>query len=242
MLANNEIGTLQPARGDRPAVQGARRPAAHRRGAGGRQNPARRRGLQVDLLSLSAHKMYGPKGVGALYVRRRNPPVRLEPLFDGGGHERGLRSGTLPVPLIVGLGVACELCREEMPAEAERMRGLRDRLYAGLTEPLEDVSLNGHPDGGLPGNLNVSFAHVHGEALLMAPAEPGRQLRLGLHVGQRRAQLRAAALGIGDDLAHAQPPLRPGPLQHRGGDRLRHRRGGPRGRASASISPLRTRA
>ena len=124
--------------------------------------------MGVDLLSLSAHKMYGPKGVGALYVRRREPHVRLEPLIDGGGHERGLRSGTLPVPLIVGLGAACQLCGEEMSTEAERLRGLRDQLRQGILENLEGTFLNGDPTDRLPGNLNISFADVTGEALLMS--------------------------------------------------------------------------
>jgi cysteine desulfurase len=120
----------------------------------------------IDLLSLTAHKMYGPKGVGALYVRRRNPHVRLEPLFEGGGHERGLRAGTLPVPLIVGFGQACELNREAMAEESQRLLHLRERLRAGIMGGLTGVSLNGHPTDRLPGNLNLSFAGIHGEALL----------------------------------------------------------------------------
>src|SRR5262249_47872663 len=124
--------------------------------------------LGVDLLSLSAHKMYGPKGVGALYVRRQGPHVRLEPLFDGGGHERGMRSGTLPVPLVVGFGTACALSRQELPAEAALTRALRGRLREGIQQRLSDVSLNGHPTERLPGNLNLSFAYVQGEALMMA--------------------------------------------------------------------------
>src|SRR5262249_19789464 len=123
--------------------------------------------MGIDLCSLSAHKIYGPKGVGALYVRRRNPHVRLEPILDGGGHERGLRSGTLPVPLIVGFGAACELCRQERDAEAKRQTQLREKLRQGIMDHLEDVRLNGHPEERLPGNLNMSFAYIHGEALLM---------------------------------------------------------------------------
>src|SRR5581483_4804406 len=107
-------------------------------------------------------------GVGALYVRRRDPRVRLEPLLDGGGHEGGLRSGTLPVPLVVGLGRACELCREEMAGEAERLVRLRERLWAGIEGQLDETYLNGHPTERLPGNLNLSFAYVQGEALMMA--------------------------------------------------------------------------
>jgi cysteine desulfurase len=124
--------------------------------------------LQVDLLSLSGHKIYGPKGIGALFVRKRGKRVRLEPQIDGGGQESGLRSGTLPVPLIVGLGEACRLCQELMPQESQYLRRLRDRLWQGLQQQLEGVRLNGHPQHRLPNNLNVSFAGVKGEALLLA--------------------------------------------------------------------------
>lgn len=125
--------------------------------------------LGVDLLSISGHKIYGPKGVGALYVRKTRPRrIRLQPQIDGGGQERGLRSGTLNVPGIVGLGKACELCQRLWPEESVRLRGLRQRLYTGLTERLDDIYLNGHPEQRLPGNLNLSFAAVHGESLLMS--------------------------------------------------------------------------
>ena len=124
--------------------------------------------LGVDLASVSAHKLYGPKGVGALYVRRHDPHVRLVPLFEGGGHEQGLRSGTLPVPEIVGFGAACQICGSEREAEAERLLRLRERLREGIQSQLDDVLLNGHPLLRLPGNLNLSFAYVDGEALMMA--------------------------------------------------------------------------
>src|SRR5262249_17216761 len=123
--------------------------------------------LGADLLSLSAHKLYGPKGVGALYVRRVAPHVRLEPLLHGGGHEGRMRSGTLPVPNVVGFGKACELAQEEMPAEAERLVRLREKLRQGIMGPLEEVYLNGHPAERLPGNLNLSFAYVDGGALMI---------------------------------------------------------------------------
>ena len=126
------------------------------------------RALGVDLLSMSAHKVYGPKGTGALYVRRRDPRVVLDPILHGGGHERGLRSGTLNVPGIVGMGQALEIAASEMPGESVRLRGLRDRLHGRITERIEDVRLNGHPVERLPHNLNLSFAYVEGEALLMA--------------------------------------------------------------------------
>ena len=123
---------------------------------------------RVDLLSLSAHKLYGPKGTGALYVRRRDPQVRLAPLFDGGGHERGFRSGTLAVPLIVGLGEACRIAGEEMASDQARILGLRERLHHGLLERVSGLKLNGHPTDRLVGNLNLSFEGVDGEALMMA--------------------------------------------------------------------------
>ena len=146
--------------------------------------------MGIDLLSLSAHKMYGPKGVGALYVRRREPHVRLEPQIDGGGHERGLRSGTLPVPLIVGFGAACELCRSEMAEEAERLRALRERLRAGIQGQLEDMVLHGHPTERLPGNLNLGFAYIDSGRLDDEDAGRGGQLRVGVYVGQRGAEPR----------------------------------------------------
>src|ERR1700752_4709548 len=121
----------------------------------------------IDLLAISAHKIYGPKGVGALYVRRRNPRVQLSALIDGGGHERGMRSGTLNVPGIVGLGKACEVAQQEMPQEADRVRALRDRLKQGLEAKLDEVFINGSVEHRLPNNLNVSFANVDGEALLL---------------------------------------------------------------------------
>lgn len=125
--------------------------------------------LQVDLLSMSGHKIYGPKGVGALYVRKTRPKrIRLHAMIDGGGHERGFRSGTLNVPGIVGLGKACEMCQQQWPEESERLLGLRQRLYAGLTRHLDDIYLNGHAEQRLPGNLNMSFAYVQGESLLMS--------------------------------------------------------------------------
>jgi len=120
----------------------------------------------IDLLSLSGHKMYAPKGVGALYVRHGAPRIKIEPLFDGGRHERHLRSGTLPVPLIVALGAACVICEESMSEEAERLTALRERLWAGLQARLSGIHLNGPPQKRLPGNLNVSFEGVDGEALM----------------------------------------------------------------------------
>src|SRR5215471_9044753 len=121
----------------------------------------------IDIMSISGHKIYGPKGVGALYVRRKNPRVQLAAIIDGGGHERGMRSGTLNVPGIVGLGAACEIAQREMPEESVRLRKLRDRLRAGLEAKLDEVFINGSMEHRLPNNLNMSFAYVEGESLLM---------------------------------------------------------------------------
>lgn len=125
--------------------------------------------LRVDLMSISAHKIYGPKGIGALYVRKTHPErIRLHPMIDGGGQERGLRSGTANVPGIVGFGKACEVCQTQWEPEGIRLRGLRQRLHDGLTARIDDVVLNGHAEPRLPGNLNVSFASVQGESLLLS--------------------------------------------------------------------------
>lgn len=166
MAANNEVGTLNPVaeigrvcreRGV-PFHTDAVQAAPHL--------PLDVRELQADLLSLSAHKMYGPKGIGALFVRRGGRRIAIEPLIDGGGHERRLRSGTLPVPLIVGFGTAAELVGERRSQESARLKQLRDRLWDGLQRRLEGLHLNGHPEQRLPNNLNVSFEGVDGEALM----------------------------------------------------------------------------
>ena len=161
--------------------------------------------LQVDLLSLSGHKIYGPKGIGALYIRKTRPQrIRLQPLIDGGGHERGLRSGTLNVPGIVGLGKACELCQQLWPEESVRLRRLRQRLYEGLIKHLDEVYLNGHPERRVPGNLNLSFAYVEGESLLLSLKDvvalsSGSACTSDSH--EPSYVLRA--LGVEDALAHA---------------------------------------
>jgi cysteine desulfurase len=158
--------------------------------------------MHIDLLSLSAHKMYGPKGVGALYVRRK-PPVRLAPLFDGGGHERNMRSGTLPVPLVVGFGRACELSIAEMGAESCRLTTLRERLHRGLESRVEQITLNGHPTGRLPGNLNLSFAYVEGEALLMSMKHVAVSSGSACTSANPEPSYVLKAIGLSDDLAHA---------------------------------------
>ncbi len=146
--------------------------------------------------------MYGPKGVGALYVRRRDPRMRLEPQMDGGGQERGLRSGTSNVPGIVGFGVACELCKQEMANEAIRLTNLRERLRQGIQEQLSDVTLNGHPTQRLPGNLNLSFAHVKGEALLMSLKDVAVSSGSACTTASLEPSYVLKALGLEDELAH----------------------------------------
>jgi cysteine desulfurase len=171
--------------------------------------------MHIDLLSLTAHKIYGPKGIGALYVRSKAPRVRLSPIIDGGGHERGMRSGTLNVPGIVGLGKACELVREGLAGEARHELHLRERLREGLFSQLDEIYLNGHPTHRLPGNLNVSFAFVEGESLLMGlngsvhPIVASASLPpIAVSSGSActSATLEPSyilkALGVGDDLAH----------------------------------------
>jgi cysteine desulfurase len=156
----------------------------------------------IDLLAISAHKLYGPKGVGALYVRRRNPRVQLSAIIDGGGHERGMRSGTLNVPGIAGLGKACELCHQEMAQEAERLRGLRDRLRAGLEAKLDEVYINGSMEHRLPNNLNMSFAYVEGESLLMGINDVAVSSGSACTSATLEPSYVLKALGVGEDLAH----------------------------------------
>jgi cysteine desulfurase len=157
---------------------------------------------QVDLASLSAHKMYGPKGVGALYVRRK-PRVRLTAQMDGGGHERGFRSGTLNVPGIVGFGEACALAAAERDAEAARVLALRERLRAGLWAGLDLVTLNGSLSHRLPGNLNVSFAYVEGEAMMMAIKDVAVSSGSACTSASLEPSYVLRAMGVGDDLAHS---------------------------------------
>jgi cysteine desulfurase len=168
MLANNEVGTIQPIAeiGKLTRSRGVIFHVDAVQGLG--KTPFDVRAMNVDLASLTAHKIYGPKGVGALYVRRSKPRIRLVAQMDGGGHERGNRSGTLNVPGIVGFAKACEILEREGVEEANRIRGLRDRLHKRITSQLDEVVLNGHPEKRLPGNLNLSFSFVEGEGLMMA--------------------------------------------------------------------------
>ena len=203
MLANNEVGTVQPiaeigkitrARGvlfHSDAVQGIGRV------------PFNVETMNVDLASITAHKMYGPKGIGALYVRRSRPRVRITAQMDGGGHEFGMRSGTLNVPGIVGFGRAAELMLAEGKDDAQRLIGLRDHLYKRLTTELESVNLNGSWEHRLPGNLNVSFSFVEGEAMLMAIKDVCVSSGSACTSASLEPSYVLHAMGIGDDLAHS---------------------------------------
>jgi len=159
--------------------------------------------MGIDLLTCSAHKIHGPKGVGALYVRRKRPRVILESILHGGGHERNMRSGTLNVPGIVGLGAAAELCRRHMDTEPARLAGLRDRLWNGLRSQLDLVNLNGHPTERTPSNLNVSFAYVEGESLMMGMSEIAVSSGSACTSASLEPSYVLKAIGVGDDLAHS---------------------------------------
>jgi cysteine desulfurase len=167
MFANNEVGTIQDiaAIGRLAKEKGILFHTDATQAFG--KVPVNVDAMGIDLLSATAHLIYGPKGVGALYVRRKGPRVRLAPLIDGGGHERGMRSGTLPVPLIVGFGKAAEICAEVMVEEGARLGKLRDRLQDTILSNVDEAYLNGHPERRLPHNLNISFAYVEGESVLM---------------------------------------------------------------------------
>jgi len=204
MFANNEIGTIQdvPAIGKLAKEKGILFHTDATQAVG--KIPVDVEAMGIDLLSCTAHLMYGPKGVGALYVRRKAPRVRLAPMIDGGGHERGMRSGTLPVPLIVGFGKAAEIARAEMGAEAERLAKLRDRLQDIILSSVDEAFLNGRPDRRLPQNLNISFAYVEGESVLMGL---NKETALSSGSACTSATLEPsyviAALGASAELAHS---------------------------------------
>jgi cysteine desulfurase len=157
----------------------------------------------IDILSLTAHKLYGPKGVGALYVRRRNPRVQITAQIDGGGHERGMRSGTLNVPGIVGLGEACAIAQREMAEESKRLRYLRDKLKNKLESELDEVYINGTMESRLPHNLNISFAYVEGESLLMGINDIAVSSGSACTSATLEPSYVLKALGAGDDIAHS---------------------------------------
>ena len=158
--------------------------------------------MNVDIASLSAHKIYGPKGVGALFVRRRNPRVLLTPIIDGGGHERGMRSGTLNVPGIVGFGKAARVARESLATESAEMFRLREKLRTTLERELDEVYINGHLEKRLPGNLNMSFAYVEGESLLMGINDVAVSSGSACTSASLEPSYVLKALGVGEDLAH----------------------------------------
>ena len=203
MAANNEIGILQPV-----AEIGK---LCHERGVLFHSDATQAVGKvpidvikqNIDIMSISGHKMYGPKGVGALYVRRKNPRVQISPIIDGGGHERGMRSGTLNVPGIVGLGKACALCMEQMPEETKKLSGLRDRLKDKIMGRLDEVYINGTMEHRLPGNLNISFAYVEGESLLMGINDVAVSSGSACTSATLEPSYVLKALGTGDDLAHS---------------------------------------
>jgi len=203
MMANNEIGTINPVKdiGKIAKEKGVLFHCDATQGVG--KIPVNVQDLGIDLMSFSAHKIYGPKGVGALYVRKKAPRVRLVPMMDGGGHERGMRSGTLPVPLIVGFGKACELAGQDMPAESAKLAGLRDRLQETIMKALDETYLNGHPTQRLPHNLNISFAYVEGESLLMGAKEIALSSGSACTSATLEPSYVLRALGVGSDLAHS---------------------------------------
>lgn len=203
MLANNEIGTIHPIAevGRITKAAGVLLHCDATQAVG--KIPVDVQAMGIDLLSLTAHKLYGPKGIGALWLRRKNPRVRIAPQIDGGGHERGLRSGTLNVPGIVGFGRAVEIAIEGMDEERRRVRGLRDRLHRALASAIEGMTLNGSPDDGLDGNLNVSVAGVQAESLVI------RLKDVAVSTGSACASASGGpshvlrAIGVADDLVHA---------------------------------------
>jgi len=203
MLANNEIGTVQPieAIGKITRERGVLFHSDAVQGLGKVEFDVQK--MNVDLASVSAHKMYGPKGIGALYVRRSKPRVRLTAQMDGGGHERGMRSGTLPVPLIAGFGKACDILLKEGQAESVRMVALRERLRSRIMNRLDEVYINGSPEHRLPGNLNLSFNFVEGEGLMMAIKDVAVSSGSACTSTSLEPSYVLRALGVGDELAHS---------------------------------------
>jgi cysteine desulfurase len=203
MAANNEIGTIQPIEeiGRLARQRGILLHTDATQAVG--KVPIDVEKMGIDLLSLTAHKMYGPKGVGALYVRSSQPRVKIAPLMDGGGHERGMRSGTLNVPGIVGFGKACGVSRDEMRAEGERVMALRERLRRALFDQLQEVRLNGDPVKRLPGNLNMSFAYIDGESLMMGLKEIAVSTGSACTSASLEPSHVLKAIGLEDAMAHA---------------------------------------
>ncbi len=203
MLANNEIGTVQPleAIGKITRERGVLLHSDAVQGVG--KIPFDVQTMNVDLASITAHKMYGPKGVGALYVRRSKPRVRIVAQMDGGGHERGMRSGTLNVPGIVGFGKAAAIMLEEGKAESERLLGLREYMRKSLQSKIEEAIVNGSLEHRLPGNLNISFAFVEGEAMMMAIKDVAVSSGSACTSSSLEPSYVLRALGVGDEMAHS---------------------------------------
>jgi cysteine desulfurase len=203
MYANNEIGVLQPMAeiGKIAKAKGVLVHSDATQAVG--KVPVNVIQDNIDLMSLSGHKLYGPKGVGALYVRRKSPRVQITAQMDGGGHERGMRSGTLNVPGIVGLGEACAISNADMPAESKRMAFLRDKLRGKLESELDEVYINGTMEHRLPNNLNISFAYVEGESLLMGINDIAVSSGSACTSATLEPSYVLKALGAGDDLAHS---------------------------------------
>ena len=203
MFANNEIGVVQPVEeiGKLCHEKGILFHTDGVQAVG--KIPVNVQAMNIDVLSLTAHKIYGPKGVGALYVRRRNPRVQITEQINGGGHERGMRSGTLNVPGIAGLGAACEIAGAEMEAEANRLRELRDYLKDKFEGALDYLHVNGNMDHHLPGNLNMSFVHVEGESLLMGINDIAVSSGSACTSATLEPSYVLKALGLGDDVAHS---------------------------------------
>ncbi len=203
MLANNEIGTVQPleAIGKITRERGVLLHSDAVQGVGKVDFDVQT--MNVDLASITSHKMYGPKGVGALYVRRSKPRVRLVAQMDGGGHERGMRSGTLAVPLIVGFGKAAEIMFKDGKAESAKLAALRERLRSSIMSRLDEVYINGSIDHRLPGNLNISFNFVEGEGLMMAMKDVAVSSGSACTSASLEPSYVLRALGVGDELAHS---------------------------------------
>src|SRR5580700_6559360 len=203
MYANNEIGVLQPV-AEIGKICREKGVLFHTDGVQAiGKVPVDVNRDNIDLMSITAHKLYGPKGVGALYVRRKNPRVQLTAQMDGGGHERGMRSGTLNVPGIVGLGEACAICQREMPEETKRLRYLRDKLRSKLEAGLDEIYLNGSWEHRLPHSLNLSFAYVEGESLLMGINDVAVSSGSACTSATLEPSYVLKALGLGDDIAHS---------------------------------------
>ena len=203
MAGNNEIGTLNPLKeiGEITRAKGVIFHTDATQGVG--KIPIDVDEMKIDLLSMTAHKMYGPKGVGALYVRRKKPRVRLSPIMFGGGHERGMRSGTLNVTGIVGFAKALELSISEISSEAERLIGLRQRLFERLSAELDYIFLNGHPTQRLPNNLNLSFGYVEGESLMMGVSDLAVSSGSACTSASLEPSYVLRAIGLKDELAHS---------------------------------------